>query len=568
MAQVDDRVRYPATQGTARADALPFGSILFAPDEIPATLVPGEPEFFRDLNLDQVVAAVTSGRDHYDLGPLFYTLPASPATVAYRHEILRDLERTEVRGAVSAFADGMRLVRSHLARAAKLHYRLQERRWFLQAVSAYCDAVERLRRDLDALDPGSAGFRALRAHVRTYAGSEEFRSLSGDTRALEAELANVRYGLHIRANRIRVDRFESGTDYGAEVSRTFRKFEQGATKAYTFDFSMWPEMNHVEAGILDLVARLYPDTFAFLDRYGVDHRDCIDPTLERFDREVQVYLAWLEHVEPLRRGGLAFCYPQVSDGPREIVGRAVFDVALAAKLAGGRGRVVTNDVELRAPERLIVVTGPNQGGKTTFARTIGQLLYLGRMGLSVPGEAASVPFFGRLFTHFEREEDLDNLAGKLEDDLLRIRAILDAATPESVVIMNESFSSTTLHDALLLSRDILRRILASGALCVSVTFLDELASLSPETVSMVGTVDPVDPAIRTFRIVRRPADGMAYAVAIAQKHGLTREQIRKRIPAAPAAPARPGSTPVSGASPAWQRATPDPGASRPPDTEP
>jgi len=558
VAQVDDRARYPAAQGIAGADAQPFGSILFAPDEIPATLVPQEPDFFRDLNLDQVVAAVTSGRDPYDLAPLFYTLPASPATVAYRHEILRELERAEVRAAVTSFADGMRAVRSHLARAAKIHNQRQERRWFLQAGSTYCDAVERLGRGLDALDLGSMGLQGLREHVRTYVRSDPFRSLSGDTHALEAELANVRYGLHIRANRIRVDRFESGIDYGADVSRTFRKFEQGATKTYTFDFSTWPEMNHVEAGILELVARLYPGTFAFLDRYGVDHRDCIDPGLERFDREVQVYLAWLEYIEPLRRGGLAFCYPQVSGVPREIVGRAVFDVALAAKLAGGRGRVVTNDVELRAPERLIVVTGPNQGGKTTFARTIGQLHYLGRMGLSVPGETARMSFFDRLFTHFERDEDLDNMAGKLEDDLLRIRAILDAATPESVVIMNESFSSTTLHDALLLSRDILRRILASGALCVSVTFMDELASLSAETVSMVGTVDPVDPAIRTFRIVRRPADGMAYAVAIARKHGLTLEQIRKRITAAPAAPvtlARPDAAPGRDAS-------------RPPDVQP
>ena len=559
MAPVDDRVRRPPTGGIRDEDARPFGSILFAPDEIPATLVPQEPDFFRDLNLDQVVAAVTSGRDQYDLASLFYTLPASIATVAYRHEVLRELEGTDVRAAVISFADGMRAVRSHLARAAKIHNQWQERRWFLQAVSTYCDAVEQLGRDLDALDPGSTGFRALREHVRTYAESDGFRALSDDTHALEAELANVRYGLHIRANRIRVDRFESGIDYGAEVSRTFRKFEHGATKTYTFDFSMWPEMNHIEAGVLELVARLYPDTFAFLDRYGVDHRDCIDPALERFDREVQVYLSWLEYIEPLRRGGLSFCYPQVSHVPREIAGRAVFDVALAAKLAGGRGRVVTNDVELRAPERLIVVTGPNQGGKTTFARTIGQLQYLGRMGLSVPGEAARIPFFDRLFTHFERDEDLDNLAGKLEDDLLRIRAILDDVTPGSVVIMNESFSSTTLHDALLLSRDILRRILASGALCVSVTFLDELASLSPETVSMVGTVDPADPAIRTFRIVKRPADGMAHAVAIARKHGLTREQIRKRIPPDPG---RRDETP-DGARP---DGAPGPGT-RPPDVE-
>jgi DNA mismatch repair ATPase MutS len=176
-----------------------------------------------------------------------------------------------------------------------------------------------------------------------------------------------------------------------------------------------------------------------------------------------------------------------------------------------------------------VVTEPNQGGKTTFARMFGQLHYLASLGLPIPGTAATIFLPDQVLTQFEREESLETLSGKLEDELVRVRDILNKATNDSVIVMNETFSSTTLADALFLGTEVLRRVTDRGSLAVYVTFVDELASLNEATVSMAATVAPDDPTARTFHLLRRPADGLAYAAALADQYGLSYEALRRRI---------------------------------------
>ena len=497
---------------------------------LPAGEQPADRTFASDLNFDQVVAAVAGERDECELiTELLYRQVRDVATVRYRHEVFRDLEDPGLFDAAARFAKTMRQVRAHLTALTKMHSVHQQRGWFLDAAATYCEAVRALAADLEARPVSSGGLRAFRDYLAVYAASAEFAALAADTADRQGDLAGITYQVRIKGPRVEVSRYDGEPDYSTEIAKTFERFQQGAVKDYRVAYRTWPGMNHVGAQVVGLVGRLFSKEFSALSDYCRRHARFLDPVIDRLDRELQFYLAYLDYIGPMRAAGLSFCYPELSASSKEIFARDTFDLALAAKLAASGKAAVTNEFHLSDPERVIVVSGPNQGGKTTFARTFGQLHHLAATGCPVPGTAARLFVFDQILTHFEREEDLASLTGKLEDDLLRIQRALRSATPRSVVIMNEIFTSTTLADAQFLGQRVLARVVELDLLCVYVTFVDELSSFAPSVVSMASTIVPDNPAERTYKIVRKPADGLAYALAIADKHHVTYQQLKGRL---------------------------------------
>jgi DNA mismatch repair protein MutS len=515
-------------ESLAEAVAPPFVSILF-PDGMPSLDAVGEPLFFRDLNLDQVVAAVVDKREEYDLVPCFHTPLASVEQIEYRHEVFRDLDVSAVHAALREFGERLHRVRSFRTLVSKQHYKPEKQRWLLDAATLYTEAVRDLARVLGEEELASTGLRSFAAYLVEHVSGASFTSLASEAAAVRNGLEQVSYSLQINGSRVTVSRYEDEPDYSDEIEELFARFRQGDVETKLAKVSDGGSMDHVEAKIAQLVARLFSHEFEALRTFCSRHADFIDPTIEAFDREIQFYLAWVAYRESVPSGAdLVFSYPEVSAESKQEVVNDAFDVALAWKLRGG-GEVVRNGYRLVGNERLLVVTGPNQGGKTTFARMFGQLHYLAALGLPIPARRAQLFLVDRIFTHFEREEVVGGLRGKLDDELVRVRDVLDTATASSVVILNEMFSSATLADARDLGTDVLNELIGRGCLGVCVTFIDELSRLGEATVSMVAQVAPDDPAQRTYRVLPQPADGRAYAWAIAKKYGLSYEQLRERL---------------------------------------
>lgn len=164
--------------------------------------------------------------------------------------------------------------------------------------------------------------------------------------------------------------------------------------------------------------------------------------------------------------------------------------------------VVAND--LRAtPHQLMLISGANQGGKTTFLRALGQAQVMGQAGFPVPAERFAVPAYRAVFTHFRREEDQTTHHGKLDEELVRMQGIVKALSAPSLLLMNESFSSTNEHEGAILNEQIIRGLLSQNQTICAVTHQYELGqrltTLTPAPLFL--RAQRLSDGDRTFKLV-------------------------------------------------------------------
>lgn len=513
-----------------------FASILFAPELADIRLDDHQPDYFTDLNLDQLVRQLCRGRSLERLAPLFWTRLKSADATRYRQEAIQEIEHPLVAALVARFVEGFGSVLQQLSLRRQVRFEWQQKRCLVDAADAYCAAVSGLCRDFDELQPGCEALRGLKDFAETYAGSAEFGLLRRDVAETRRQLDSVTYLMHVRGNRVHVLVPRDEPDLGVEVADLFNRFHDMDVTTKTVRYSRPGGFSHIDAAILAEVAELFPDQFASLSRFADEHADFLSPTIVRLAREVEFVLACLDFKARMEAGGLPMCYPVVTDGS-DTSAHDCYDAALASSgagkpkvLEGAPRAVVPNSFALLGDERVIVVTGPNQGGKTTFARMFGQLHHLAALGCPVPARSAQIGHVDDIFTLFERQEDAGSDRGKLQDDLIRMRDILQTASPHSVVILNEMFSSTSTDDALDLAQRVLDPLSDRGCRTLCVTFLDDLSSYRAGIVSMVADVDPDDPGHRLFTLTRRPADGRAYTDSLVAKYRLGGADLKTRIP--------------------------------------
>jgi DNA mismatch repair protein MutS len=261
--------------------------------------------------------------------------------------------------------------------------------------------------------------------------------------------------------------------------------------------------------------------------------------------EVQLCLVTLRLVNRLQELGMSVCRPEIA--PREertyrVTGN--YNIHLALHMGKQEldvpSSIIPNDIELDDDGRIVILTGPNQGGKTTCLQCIGLSQLFAQAGLFAPGTSARISLVDNILTHYPIEErSLQNDSGRLGDEAIRFREIFEQVTPYSLILMNESLSTTSAGESLYIARDVVKVLRMIGARAVFATHLHELAAIvdrindevegGSRVVSMVSQVDEsVDEdglVKRTYKIVKSPPRGESFARQIAEKHGISFNQL-------------------------------------------
>jgi hypothetical protein len=239
-------------------------------------------------------------------------------------------------------------------------------------------------------------------------------------------------------------------------------------KLTTYSFSLHPRDHHGARALGDLRERGV-NQVANAVAQSADH---VESFFNALRLELAFYIGCLNLSEQLAQLGGPIALPEPAPaGVRRHSFTGLYDIALALTM---KQKVVGNDVAAGGKE-LVIITGANQGGKSTFLRSIGLAQLMMQCGMFAPAESFCANVCDGLFTHYKREEDVTMESGKLDEELSRMSNIVDSITSNSMVLFNESFAATNEREGSEIARQITCALLEKRIKIFFVTHLYEFA---------------------------------------------------------------------------------------------
>ena len=589
------------------------------------------PAFFQDLNLDQVIERIRLDWGG-EVSSFYYYFPADASCEDYRREVFADIRLAGAYEALCEFVEEMKRRREAAGFQAEVEEKLQKAVWRIREVSCYCGAFRRLAGRLREIPLESHGMLLFREYLEEYLSKEEFRRMEAVAAELLEKMSGFRLVLTYENDRMTITEGEAEGAYERFLDKCFPE----SNKEFRSPFEASPEWADLERELIKTYRKRNPEFFEKAEGFYREYGEYADGVLIRFASEIEFYLSFYFFETRMRERGFAFAVPEMISEDNEAGGceadirqmprgstlsRPVTETSAEDRVSGagedgravpgqeadgygadGKGKescgrmyahglydlalacagheVVSNEMEFGPEEKFYVLTGPNQGGKTTYARSLGQLVYFAKMGLDVPAESAGVYRFTDILTHFSVEESIETGRGKLKEELTRLAPMMEFFRGEragsldihdknlhsenagienlhgenfcggrthgenihlespvgdnscrmrgkAFVIINELFTTAANYDACIMGKRVLKYFLARDCHGIYVTHLKELSEAWPRIVSLRALRD--ENGVPTFRIARGSEESRDSAGKLVEKHGLTYEKLSERL---------------------------------------
>lgn len=417
-------------------------------------------------------------------------------------------------------------------------------------IELYVSCIELLNEGLAPLRDSfkSSAFRALADLLATLCESEYYKELNEKLGALSArvhEIKSITVGVNLDAGMrpttagvlsINAEPFKSGKLLDKILRLSFRN------DAFTTIAPLSPIARGVQSdnrsealigafnGAIEEVYRASVKGWrAIVDEYVLDNADFLlqlIPEIEFLSRAVEMLEALKAHPE------CSICFPAIQ--PRALkafCAQGLYNPRVALAISD---EVIKNELVLDENAGIYILTGPNRGGKSVITVAMGAAQAMFQLGLPVCADTASLSVVDGIFTHFPEGADDTIDKGRLGEECARLREIFDALSEDSLVLLDESFSSTGAFEATYIASEILVAFCARRVRGIFSTHLHDLASaldsLNARSLELGGVrldtlVAGIEEGKRSFLITRKKPDGKSYARDIAQKYGLSLEEL-------------------------------------------
>ena len=496
--------------------------------------LPGET--VKDIALNEVIDYMTGDQEERKiLQDIMVRIPTDTADMIYRQEIVRDFLGSEsLCDAIRDSIDSIKVLQYYGGGAKRMRDRdnsLTSLLEQLRELKVYVEVVESLYKALSENDIKSEGLNALRESLKAITEDEDFKSVKPDIVKIHEDLSNVR-GAVVGVT------FTADLDIESVTAIEFVDYKPRST--YTImDVAVGAKMNnpfHKYKYQDPLLVAMTPHLKKHLWKHIGEVRHLITKH-SKYDTRILTnlynglifYLNVAGLGRKLASRGCVTSFPEiVPDRPLEIKG--LYNIRLAIN---DQKEIVKNDFSFADIEKIFILTGPNRGGKTILEQGLGLISVMASLGMFTTADSCKGMPFRNIHTHFPIDENLTINYGRLGEEAVRIKEIVKNADKSTLLLFNETFSTTSAADALYLCKDLLHILKDKGSCVIFNTHIHELAADIPEMNGwdgdsrIVSVVMEIKDNRNTFKLKRSSPDTSSYARNIAEKYGITYEQMKE-----------------------------------------